>query len=101
MATGTVQPTTLPPAPPAPSESVEREALIRRQLTRTSWQVRLVDLASGIAVWVIGVLVLFLVAALVDHFFGLGEIGRCAALAVLIAWSLWYLVMQVGPLLVR
>src|SRR5262245_39746921 len=101
MATGTAQLTTLPPPPPAPTDSLAREALIRRQLSRTSLQVRLVDLASGIAVWVIGVLVLFLLAAAFDHLIGLGEIGRCIALAMLIAWSLWYLVMHVGPLVVR
>src|SRR5262245_27080152 len=101
MATGTAQPTTLPPVPPAPSESLARESLIRRQLARTSLQVRFVDLASGIAVCVIGVLVLFMLAAAFDHLIGLGEMGRCTALALLVAWSLWYLVMRVGPLLVR
>src|SRR6267142_1379086 len=101
MATGTAQPTTLPPPPPVPSESREREQLIRRQLGRTSLQVRLVDLASGIAVWMIGVLLMFIAAALYDHFIGLGIIGRCMALAVLAGGSLWYLAMHVGPLVVR
>jgi hypothetical protein len=84
-----------------PLESRERERIIRRQLARTGLQVRLVDLASSLAIWVIGVVVLFLLMALVDHFFGLGRVGRCLALAVLLSGSLWYLVMQVGPLLVR
>jgi hypothetical protein len=101
VASGTARSTMMPPAPPAPSESVEREQLIRRQLARTGLQVRLVDLASGIAVWVIGVLLLFMAAALFDHFVGLGSIGRCIALAVLVAGSLWFLAMQLGPLLVR
>src|SRR5262245_57457918 len=101
MSTAAAPPTVLPPAPPVPSESREREQLIRRQLGRTSMHVRLVDLASGIAVWVIGVLLLFLSAALIDHFIGLGSIGRCTALALLLGFSFWYLVIQVGPLLVR
>src|SRR5688500_15564704 len=101
MATGTAQPTIVPPAPPLPTESRERELVIRRQLGRTSLHVRLVDLASGAAVWMIGVLVLFIVAALVDHFIGLGTVGRCVGLALLLGGSLWYLLMQVGPLVVR
>src|SRR5207237_8374196 len=56
---------------------------------------------SGIACWMIGVLLLFLFAALVDHFLGLGLVGRYVAFAVLAAGSLWHLVFQVGPLLVR
>src|SRR5205085_1108959 len=76
MATGTVQPVTLPPPPPIPGESKERERIIQRQLARTSWQLRLIDLASGIATWIIGVLVLFIVCALVDHLAGLGAVGR-------------------------
>src|SRR5207248_2982458 len=101
MATGTIQPAILPPPPPAPAESKERERVIQRQLARTSWQLRLIDLASGVATWIIGVLVLFIVCALVDHFVGLGIVGRCTALAVLIVCSLWYLAVAVGPLLVR
>lgn len=101
MATGTVEPRTLPPPPPAPVESVERELLIRRQLARTGWHVRLVDLACALAVWIIGLLLLFLLAAAADHLVGLGTVGRCVALAALAGFSLWYLTMQVGPLLVR
>ncbi|HEY2412529.1 MAG TPA: hypothetical protein VGI40_09820 [Pirellulaceae bacterium] len=101
MATGTVQTTAMPPPPPAPVESVERERLIRRQLARTGWHVRLVDLASSIAVWLIGLLLLLLAAALVDHLVGLGTFGRCAFLAAVTGFSLWYLVLYVGPLLVR
>lgn len=101
MATGTVEPRVLPPPPPAAVESVERERVIRRQLARTGMQVRLVDLASSVAMWVIGVLLLFLLAALVDHFIGLGSAGRIAASALLVGGSLWYLAMRVAPLVVR
>src|SRR5262245_36428605 len=101
MATGTAQSAILPPPPPVPTESKERERIIHRQLARTSWQLRLIDLASGIATWLVGVLVLFIVCALVDHFVGLGFIGRCVALAVLVGGSLWFLMVTVGPLLVR
>ena len=101
MATGTAEPRILPPPPPAPIESVERERVIRQQLSRTSLQVRLVDLASSVAVWIIAVLLLFITAAGIDHFIGLGAIGRFAALALLIGGSLWYLLLRVGPLLVR
>jgi hypothetical protein len=98
VATGTVPSTTLPPAL---GESIERERVIQRQLQRASVQMRLVDLASGMAVWVIGVLVLFIAAALCDHLFGLGTIGRFLALTLLVGGSLWYLARHVVPLLVR
>ncbi len=101
MATGTVEPRTLPPPPPVPVESVERERLIRRQLARTGWHVRLVDLGSALVVWVIGLLLLFLLAAAADHLVGLGTVGRCVGLSAIVAFSLWYLTLHVGPLLVR
>jgi hypothetical protein len=101
MATGTIQSTTMPPPPPAPVESVERERLIRRQLARTGWHVRLVDLASSIAIWFIGLVLLFLAAALADHLIGLGTFGRCTFLAAVVGFSVWYLALHVGPLLVR
>jgi hypothetical protein len=104
MATGTVQPTTLPPPPPAPpvtSESVEHERIIQRKLRATSLHVRLVDLASSIAVWLIGVLVLFIVVAIADHLVGLGTVGRCVALAALLVASVWFVAVQIVPLLVR
>ncbi len=62
---------------------------------------RLVDLALAMAVWVIGVLVLFIAAAGVDHLVGLGTVGRFVALAMLVSGSLWYLAMHVLPPLVR
>src|SRR5205814_6946068 len=55
----------------------------------------------SIAVWLIGLLLLFLVAAVVDHLLGLGTFGRCTFLAAVVGFSVWYLVLYVGPLLVR
>jgi hypothetical protein len=100
MATGAVH-SIVPPPPPVPADSLERERLIERQLSRAGWHVRLVDLASGLAIWIIGVLALFLAAAAYDHVVGLGTFGRLAALAVLVAGSLYYLGLQVVPLVVR
>src|SRR5215471_914952 len=101
MATGTIPTPTLPPPPPAPAESREREQLIQRQLSRTSLQVRLVDLGGSIAVWAIGVLAFFLVAALADHLVGLGITGRAVALVLLVSGTAYFLATQVVPLLVR
>src|SRR5438105_9632776 len=101
MSSGSPSTTIVPPAPPVPSESRQRERIIQRQLARTSLQLRVTDLASGIATWFGGVLVLFLRCAGIDHFVGLGSIGRCTALAVLVVGSLWYLIVAVGPHLVR
>src|SRR5205809_6558275 len=101
MATGTAQSTMLPPPPPVAGESRERERIIHRQLARTGLQLRLIDLASGIATWIIGVLLLFIAAALVDHFIGLGRTARFAAPPEPVGGSLWYLAAPVGPLLLR
>src|SRR5262249_8262412 len=93
MATGSLPATNLPPAPPLPGDSRGREFVIGGQLGRTSLYVRLVDLASGVAVWLIGVLLVLMSAALFDHFIGLGVFGRCLALAALAGGSLWYVTM--------
>jgi hypothetical protein len=101
MATGTIPPTILPPPPPAPVASIQHERIIQRQLRRTSRHVRLVDLACSVAIWSVGVLLLFIIAAVVDHFVGLGIIGRFLALAVLLGGSAYYLTLRTIPLLVR
>lgn len=82
-------------------ESIDRERLIQRQLARASFYVRLVDLAGGLAVWLIGVLVLFIAAAIFDHWIGLGTVGRFVALALLLGGSFWHVTMHVAPLVVR
>ena len=83
MATGTVRPSTVPPPPPVPAGHVEHERVIKRQLGRTTWHVRLVDLFSGLAAWAIAVIAFLFLAALVDHWIGLGTFGRLAALTIL------------------
>src|SRR5438105_2812713 len=90
-----------PQPPPLPDTTPDHERVIERQLGRTGLQVRLIDLASSAALWSIGVLALFLVAALFDHFIGLGTLGRALALLVLVGGSVYYLVTSVVPLLVR
>src|SRR5437763_16595986 len=101
MATGTVSQTNLPPPPPLPAESLQRERLIRRQLGRTSWHVRLVDLASSLAVWAVSVLGLMLAAALFDHTLGLGIAGRLLVFSALLSGTIYYVVVRVAPLLMR
>src|SRR5688500_11382026 len=102
MATGTVPTTVVPPPPPAREATREHERIIHRQLGRTSLHVRLVDLASSLAVLVVGVLAFFLLAALVDHWVvGLGIVGRSLGWLLLVGGVAWYLVARIGPLLVR
>ena len=99
MATGTA-PAVLPP--PLPTEKSPHERIIRRQLGRTSFHVRLVDLTSSLALLVVGVLVFLLLVAVVDHWIvGLGTTGRTLALVLLAGFSIYYLATQVLPLLVR
>ncbi len=72
------------------------------QLRRTRRQVRLVDLATSGMALVAGVLGYFLLLAVLDHWFlDLGPAGRWMALLVLIAGVLAYLVLRIGPLVVR
>ena len=99
MATGTLPPTTT--APPA-AEIRDRERVIHRQLGRTSFQVRLVDLASNLAILLVGVLAFVMLAALIDHWVvGLGTVGRMLALLLLIGGVAWYVITQIGPLVIR
>ena len=101
MATGTVRTNSPPPPPPVPAGHAEHERIIQRQLRKTTRQVRLIDLASGIAAWAIGVIAFFFSCALVDHWIGLGTTGRLIALALLAGGSLYFLLLRIGPLLVR
>ncbi|HZN33325.1 MAG TPA: hypothetical protein VFB80_05875, partial [Pirellulaceae bacterium] len=97
MASGTVPSVVPPPI----AESLQREQVIQRQLGRTSLHVRLIDLASGLAFWLVGVVVFFIAAAAFDHLIGLGTIGRVLGLVMLVAGSAWYLVAVIWPLVAR
>src|SRR5690349_19195329 len=101
MATGTVRTSTVPPPPPVPAGHAEHDRIIQRQLRKTTRHVRIVDLASGIAAWAIGVIAFFFACALIDHWIGLGTAGRLVSLALLLAGSLYFLLLRIGPLLVR
>src|SRR5262245_20999074 len=101
MSIAATNPSPLPPAPPAPplpGDSRQRELLIQRQLERTSLHVRLVELAGAAVAWFVGVLALFLIAAGIDHFVGLGTTGRYVGWALLIIGSLYVLAVHVVPL---
>jgi hypothetical protein len=111
MATGTV----LPPAPPpnvqAAQPAVKNTApqarqtllVIERQLSRTKFHVRLVDLLSRFAILVVGVLGFMLVAALIDHWWvlPLGIWGRTVAFLLLVGGVAYYSVTQIAPLFIR
>jgi hypothetical protein len=102
MATGTVPSTVLPPPPPATDEQREHERIIHRQLDRTRLYVRLVDLTGSLIGLAIGVIGFLLVVALIDHWVvGLGFAGRTVAALLLVGAVLWYLVVQVVPLLIK
>src|SRR4029453_11990340 len=99
MATGTIPPTT---APPPTAQMRDRERVIHRQLGRTSFHVRLVDLASSLAILLVGVLAFILLVALVDHWVvGLGIVGRTLALALLVGGGAWFPFPQIGPLVIK
>lgn len=101
MATGTLPPTVMPPPPPLPVESIAHERVIRQQLRRTIRSVWIVDLASSLVLWAVGVLTFFILMALADHLIGLGTTGRAIALVLLVAGSAYHLITNIVPLLVR
>lgn len=75
---------------------------IGTELRRTGRRLKGVDLAAHVVTWLVACLTFLLALAIVDHWlFDLGRLGRLAAFAVLMGGSLWYLLAQVGPLLLR
>lgn len=91
MATGSV---------PASTARQDHERFIERQLDRTRRQVKMVELAAAGITLVVGVLVFFLVAALIDHWvLGLGTFGRFTLLATLVGGIAWYAWAVIWPLL--
>src|SRR4029079_3222758 len=103
MATGTA----LPPAPPpniqAAPQARQTLQVIERQLGRTKFHVRLVDLLARFAVLIGGVLGFLLVAALIDHWWvlPLGVWGRTIAFLLLVGGVVYYSVTQIAPLFIR
>lgn len=105
MATGTANSALLPPQPPTASPgAAPRKTLqvIERQLGRTKFHVKLVDLICRLAVLGVGVLAFLLVAAVVDHWiWPLGLWGRTGAFLLLAGGGIWFLVTQLAPLCLR
>src|SRR5436189_6136926 len=97
MATGTVQ---SPAPPPVTQVALTRPsvAVIERQLGRTKFHVRLVDLLARFAVLLVGVLGFLLVAALVDHWWvlPLGTWGRTIAFFLLFGGVMYYIWTQLA-----
>jgi hypothetical protein len=78
------------------------DAVIEQQLDRTRQQVRLVELATVAAGWLVGVLALLLAAAIVDHWLlPLGAVGRWGLLLALVAGSGYYAWRRVLPLVLK
>ncbi|HAN97513.1 MAG TPA: hypothetical protein DCQ98_08835, partial [Planctomycetaceae bacterium] len=78
------------------------EGFIDRQLSRAAAQVRLFDLVGGLLVWSTSVLAILLALAVVDAWIlPLGPTARWLALIGLVGGSFAYLVLRVGPPLVR
>ncbi|MBC7852684.1 MAG: hypothetical protein IAF94_04535, partial [Pirellulaceae bacterium] len=103
MATGTVLPPAPPPAIQPARPARQTLAVIERQLGRTKFHVRLVDLLSRFAILVVGVLGFMLVVALVDHWWvlPLGVWGRTIAFLLLVGGVVYYSVTQIAPLFIR
>lgn len=78
------------------------DAVIEQQLNRTRQQVRLVELATVVAGWLVGTLGLLLTAALIDHWLvPLGAFGRWGMLLVLVVGSAAYAWKFVLPLALK
>jgi len=101
MATSLVPPPLPSPSPPAPPSQQEQETFIEQKLGVARRWVWWVELLTLVVAWAAGVLGLLLLAALVDHGIGLGTTGRILFWMLLLAGSLYVLVMHGGPLLVR
>lgn len=92
------------PKPPrvAQRPTSASDGVIDRQLRRTQFQVRVVDIFVSLVVWMVAVLASLLLLALCDHWIvSIGTIGRWLALLALVAGSGYYFAVQLGPLLWR
>ncbi len=96
MATGTAK-----PAQP-PAAAVNAEQFIEQQLTKTRFQVRVVDLVSSLMALAAAVLAFTLVLAIVDHWvMPLAWWGRWLACIALLAGVGYYIAVVVVPLMLR
>ena len=78
------------------------DLVIDRQLRRTQFQVRIVDIVASLVVWLAAVLVALFLLAICDHWIvSIGSAGRWLALLALVAGSGYYIAVQLGPLLWR
>ncbi len=96
MATGT---SNLNSPPPAPAAEPQFDAVVERQLREARLQVKLTDIAATMMIWLAGVIVFLLFAAIIDSYiFDLGVAGRIVALTVLVGASLWYFIATLLPM---
>lgn len=97
MATGLAKPTTLTSAGAGAGERV-----IRSQLRRASQYVKWVEAGSQLLTLLIGTLVFFLTAALIDHWvLSLGWFGRWTLCLAYLGGCGWFLATRLLPLLLR
>lgn len=107
MATVLANSTSLPPVPPplpraGNSETHASEQIIRRQLGRAGSHVKWIEAGSQMLTLLIGTLVFFLLAALVDHWImPLGWFGRWLLLVTYLGGCGWFLAKRVLPIVLR
>jgi hypothetical protein len=78
------------------------ERVIHSQLRRAGWHVKWVEAGRHLLTLLIGKLIFFLAAALIDHWIlPLGWFGRWLLCLVFVGGSGWFLITRIGPLLVR
>ncbi|HET6881422.1 MAG TPA: hypothetical protein VFI31_14765, partial [Pirellulales bacterium] len=103
--------TSLPETSRRPSDSdgfraqvIQYDRYIESQLHRTRRQVKGVDLASSLMLLTVASLVYLMLVALIDHWVvagGLGFAGRALAFGLLAAGVAAFLILRLGPLLLR
>lgn len=97
MATGLANPPIVSP----PGES-NGDRLIQSQLRRAGWYVKWVEAGSRLLTLLIGTLLFFLAAALVDHWvISLGWFGRWLLCLTFLGGAGWFAATRLLPLLVR
>src|SRR6185312_11004227 len=108
MAAGTSAPTPPSPAPDAPpprsGKFIEYDRYIESQLRKTRRQVKGIDLAASLMLLAAGSMFYLMLAALTDQWLvpgGLGFGGRVACLSLFVAGVLAYVVLRLGPLVIR